>query len=385
MPHPLERTRPKHEIADIVRARRTEWMRLPLRVEQRRALEAMCLCRTASLGGHVDRCSRCDYARPSYNSCRNRHCPKCQALAQERWIHARLERVLPVGHFHVVFTVPSELHGLIAFRRKELFGTLLRTATQCLSDFARRDMKATLGITAVLHTWTRDLRFHPHVHCLVTAGGLSLDGARWVPRDKFLFPVNALGKVLRGKMMDAIRQMHGEQLFEGFDDFRDPAGFDTLMRKLAKHRWVVYSKRPFATSDHLFQYLGRYTHRVGIANSRLISVDDHQVTFTTKHDQTTSVAPLEFVRRLAQHILPAGFVKIRHYGLYAGALVRTKLARARELLPEQPARNPIPTSWCELLLALAGYDAGACPSCGADVISCPVPTQSSPRARAPPS
>jgi len=387
-PHPLHRAgRPKYEIADIVREHRDALLRLvPLRLEQRRALEAMVLCRTAALGGHLDRCTRCDFKRPSYNSCRNRHCPKCQALAQERWIHARSERVLPVGHFHVVFTVPSELHPLMAFRREELFGALMRAAAQTLTELARTKMGAALGITAVLHTWTRELRFHPHVHCLVTAGGLALDESRWVPRGGFLFPVKVIGALFRGKMMDAIRRLHRDGCSRGFDALRDPQGFDHLMRRLATHSWVVYSKKPFASADHLFRYLGRYTHRVGIANSRLVAVDEQRVTFRTKEGRTTTLAPVEFLRRLVLHILPSGFVKIRHYGLYAGANVPTRLVRARALLPQADHHAPLAQTWHELLLALVGHDVRVCPDCGADLLAYPLPSPSPPEppARSPP-
>ena len=377
--------RTKYEVADIVRAHRQELEQsMKLRTEQRRALSAMALCRTAALGGHLDRCTRCDFKRPSYNSCRNRHCPKCQALAQERWIHARSERVLPVGHFHVVFTVPSELHPLMAFHRKTLFGVLFRAAAHTLAELAHTRLGATMGITAVLHTWTRDLRFHPHVHCLVTAGGLSTDGARWLPRDGFLFPVRVLGSLFRGKMMDAVRRLHREGAFERFEPFRDPQAFDRLMGKLAKHRWVVYSKKPFATSDHLFRYLGRYTHRVGIANSRIAHIDDRTVTFATKDGKTAKLAPVEFLRRLVQHILPPGFVKIRHYGLYAGANVRSRLASARRLLPSGSDAAPTAMTWPELLLALTGHDARTCPDCGGDVLSLAMPEPPPTAARAPP-
>lgn len=355
----------------------------PLRLEQRRALEAMALCRTAALGGHLDRCAGCDFERPSYNSCRNRHCPKCQALAQERWLDARRARVLPVGHFHVVFTVPSELHPLMAFGREALFGALMRSAAHTLDALARDKMGATLGISAVLHTWTRELRFHPHVHCLVTAGGLALDDSRWVATEGFLFPVKVMGALFRGKMMDAIRRLHHEGAFAGFEPFADPEGFERLMRKLAKHRWVVYCKEPFANPDHIFGYLGRYTHRVGIANSRLVAVDAEQVTFLTKDGKTTNVTPVEFLRRLVLHVLPPGFVKIRHYGLYAGANVRGRLERAHELLGSPAERAPLALAWHELLLALVGRDVRVCPRCGGTVHAHPLGSPP-PAARSPP-
>jgi len=378
--------RPRYEIGDIVRAHGAELRaQRSLRPEQHRALSAMQKCRTAALGGHLDVCTDCGASRPSYNSCRNRHCPKCQGLTAQQWIEAREQRVLPVGHFHVVFTVPSEPHPLMAFRRKELFGALFAAASQSLQQLARSELGATLGITAILHTWTRELRFHPHVHCIVTAGGLSLDRQRWVSRNDFLFHVGALGALLRGKMMDAIRRLHREGRFESFDDFNDPEGFDRLMRRLAKHKWVVYSKKPFATTDHLFRYLGRYTHRVGIANSRLLDVDDEQVTFRTKDERTTTVSPVEFLTRLVQHVLPPGFVKIRHYGLYSGAHVHDSLPRAHELLPADPVRARAGAQqYYELLLALVGRDVRLCPACGGEVVLQPLPSSRQPAARSPP-
>lgn len=386
-PHPPQRAgRPRFEVGDIVRAHRDELMaQASLRPEQARALSAMALCRTDALGGHLDRCDSCDFTRPAYNSCRNRHCPKCQSLAQERWIHSRAERVLPVGHFHVVFTVPRELRALVAFRRRELLGALMREAGHTLLELGSSRLNATLGVTAVLHTWTRTLLFHPHVHCLVTAGGLASDGGRWIPRNGFLFPVRVIGALFRGKLLAAIRRLHRAGTFDGFDAFRDPQGFDRLMRRLAKHRWVVYSKEPFATSEHLFRYLGRYTHRVGIANSRLLDVGPGHVTFRTKDGRSETLSASNFLRRLVQHILPPGFVKIRHYGLYAGTLVRKRLEQARALLPPSSTTPPpLPPTWFDLLAALVGDHVRLCPTCGGEIHPEPL-LQPSASARAPPS
>lgn len=381
--------RPKYEVAEIVRAH-GEQLRsvVTLRPEQHRALRAIAQCRTASLGGHLDRCRRCDFAHPSYNSCRNRHCPKCQALAQERWIDARSRRILPVGHFHVVFTVPSELHALMAFRRRELFAALFGSAAETLSELGATKLGITMGTTLVLHTWTRDLRFHPHVHGIVTAGGLALDGSRWVPRDGFLLSVHLLGALLRGKMMDAVRRLHRNGQLDGFEPFEDPQAFEHMMTKLAKHRWVVYAKNPFASARHVLHYLGRYTHRVAIANSRLLSVGPEHVTFRTREQRTATVTPLEFLRRFVQHVLPPRFVKIRHYGLYAATSVDGRLARARELLPQRPAPAPLPASFVELLLLLVGRDLTRCPRCGGilvtELLTTPALTPCNPVARAPP-
>jgi hypothetical protein len=282
-----------------------------------------------------------------------------------------------VRHFHVVFTLPSELRALGQFRPKCVFDALFRAASKTLLALGRSRLGAQLGVTAVLHTWTRDLRFHPHLHCLVTAGGLAVDGNRWIPSGKkYLFPVQVMGLLFRGKMMAELRKLHAEGKFDDFDAFEDPDGFDRLMQRLARVDWIVYAKRPFGDADHVLKYLGRYTHRVAISNSRLVLVDDRSVTFRTKNGETTTVAPVEFLRRFIQHVLPSGFVKIRHYGLLAGANL-DRLERARDLLtampPSPPAPPTAPTSWMDELLALTGSDVRRCPSCGEELVMEPLP------------
>lgn len=374
---PATAGRPRFDIADLVRQHRaTLEAKTRLTVAQRRALSAMALCRTADLGGHVDVCGPCGYARPAYNSCRNRHCPKCQALRQEQWIAARQERLVPVRHFHVVFTVPSELRALGTHAPRALFGALFSAASATLLELGASRLGARLGITMVLHTWTRDLRFHPHVHALVTAGGLAEGGTRWAPSDRnYLFPVRVMGALLRGKMMARLRELHERGTYAQFDDFADPEGFERLMQKLARTSWVVYAKKPFRRVEHVLAYLGRYTHRVGITNSRLVDVRDDAVTFRTKQGQTSTLSAVEFLRRFVQHVLPAGFHKIRHYGLYAGAgdEARTKavglLARAPPVAPAPPVQ---PRSWEDWLHALTGHIAAHCPRCGDALLRRPV-------------
>lgn len=338
---------------------------------ERRVLSAITLCRTAALGGHVDVCRACGHEHPAYNSCRNRHCPKCQSLAQEKWICARAKRVLPAAHFHVVFTLPSELRALARFRPKLVYAALFTAASDTLLELGRSRVGAELGVTMVLHTWTRDLRLHPHVHALVTAGGLANDG-HWAPSNsKYLFPVDVMGALLRGKMMHALSRLHARGHFEGFDGLRDPEAFARLMARLAKIRWIVYAKRPFHHVDHVLRYLGRYTHRVGIANSRLVDVTGDAVTFRTKNGKTVTLAPVEFLRRFLLHVLPDAFKKIRHYGLYAGACVDTKLASARAALtpartPREPSPDPCATDtglWQSLVEQLTGRDVRRCPVC----------------------
>lgn len=384
------RGRPRVEIGDIVRAHRDSLERThTLSVAQSRALSAMALCRTAALGGHLDVCTACGHEQPSYNSCRNRHCPKCQALAQEQWISARLERTLPVRHFHVVFTLPSQLRALAAYRPRVLYNLLFETASRTLLEVARGPrLGALLGITAVLHTWTRDLRLHPHLHCIVTGGGLSLDGERWIgARSDYLLPVQVLSAVFRGKFLEALRREQARDSFAGFDAFEDPEGFERLCSAITKHAWVVYAKKAFAGPEQVFRYLGRYTHRVGIANSRLVEVDDENVTFRTKNGKTVTLTAVEFLTRLVQHVLPKGYVKIRHYGLLASSNIKTKLNRAYHLLRPSPAASPAraPSTWLELLLALTGRDVHRCPLCDGVLAITLLPRPSvSPTARAPP-
>lgn len=348
MGHP----RPRYDIADIVRAHRSGLeARQFLSRGQKRVLTAISRCRTAALGGHLEVCTGCGREHPVYNSCRNRHCPKCQATAQQKWIDARSERILNVPHFHLVFTLPSELKPLARRHPAEVYNALFRAAGELLLELGRMRMKATLGLTLVLHTWTRDLRFHPHVHVLATAGGLSLDGKRFVPsRKDYLFPVEVMGRLLRGKMLDALRKLHRKGTFPDLGK----RTFGLQMASLAAHKcWVVYAKAPFRHSQHVLSYLGRYTHRVGIANSRLLDVGPGHVTFRTKGKGTATLHPVDFLGRFIQHILPDGFHKIRHAGLYASPVL---LGRARALLPIRTATKAPESS---------SDEPTRCPHCGA--------------------
>ena len=365
--------------------------------DQHAVLRAVARCRTTALGGHVDVCDACGYGAIAYNSCRNRHCPKCQALSQARWIERRMQRVLPTHAFHVVFTIPSELHGLAMVNREELFALLFAAAADALLELGRdrRWLGAELGITSVLHTWTRDLRFHPHVHCVVSGGGLSLDGKEWIAaRPDFLFPVRVLGALFRGKFLARLARLYhrGALRLDGpASSLADPARFARVKDKLYRTRWVVYAKRPFGGPEQVFRYLGRYTHRVGLSNRRLASLDDRGVTFRTHGERTVTLAPDEFLRRFLLHVLPKGFVKIRHHGLMAASNVTTRLAAARRLLegappPVAPDNSPSPANFRELLLALTGVDLRRCPRCGelamrrhplALVVVAPVPPDTS--------
>ena len=391
MPGPASAGRLRWDIAEIVRRHRAKLEAVVrLTPQQRRVLDAMELCRTAALGGHLDVCRACRYEHPAYNSCRNRHCPKCSALAQERWIGARSARLLPVRHFHVVFTLPGGLRRLCKYRPAELFDALFTAASETLLELGRTRLSAQLGVTMVLHTWTRDLRLHPHVHAIVTAGGLGIEDDRWVASGhKFLFPVHVMSALLRGKMMSALHRLHARGGFSGFDDFADPEGFDRLMTRLAKSRWVVYAKKPFREARFVLRYLGRYTHRVAISSSRLRNVTDAAVTFRTKDGKIATLAPVEFLRRFVQHVLPDGLHKIRHFGLYSSSHVAERLPLARAFLTAHASMPPsletdsastVSTSWPELLRRLTGRDVDRCPQCGALVEHVPL----RPTARAPP-
>jgi hypothetical protein len=379
----LPRTRPAVELADVVRTYGPAFVQSRvLRHEQRKALRDIEQCRTAALGGHLDVCMACGDERPAYNSCRNRHCPKCQSLAQARWIDKRIERLLPVHYFHVVFTLPAELRAVARRSREAVFDMLFASASQTLLTLGRdpKRLGAELGVTMVLHTWTRELHFHPHVHAIVTGGGLSDDDARWVrARKDFLFPVRVMGALFRGKMLAALERAHARRHI-------DLGRVD--LRALRSKSWIVYAKRPFGGPAHVIRYLGRYTHRVGISNQRLVSMDECGVTFRTKDGNAVTVAGHEMLARFVQHVLPPRFVKIRHYGLHAASHAKTRLERARHTLSPAKATRECRASieelpdWRDLLLRLSGLDVRVCPACHQRaLVRTPLP---GPRCRAPP-
>lgn len=288
-----------------------------LNVWQKRTLRLLRDCRTSAMGGHVDRCPDCSYTRISYNSCRNRHCPKCQVMAKEDWVQARKEELLPVPYFHVVFTMPEQINRLCLFAPAKVYDTLFASAWSTISDFAAdtKHLSARTGMIAVLHTWGQNLSLHPHLHCIVPGGGLNASGNWKTARSngKYLFPVEALSKVFRARMVALLRKHFPNE---------EKAFFEGLF----KTEWVVYAKRPFGGPKQVIDYLGRYTHKIAISNHRLTTVTDEQVSFRYKNYRNgqqglLSLSPMEFIRRFAQHILPKGFVRIRHYGLLSS---RTK-------------------------------------------------------------
>jgi hypothetical protein len=382
------------DIADIFRRHGEEaHARFNFNPAQRSVMRHIIDCRTAALGGHLYFCPCCHFERPAYNSCLDRHCPKCQAIRQAQWLDLRLKRVLPVGHYHIVFTLPGLLRPLAKRLPRRVYELLFKAASQTLNAFANdpKWLGAQLGITAVLHTWTRDLRLHPHLHCVVTAGGLARDGLTWItPRHtKILFPVHALAKVFRGKVLDALANL--DMADRHTANLADDDVLQRLVDRLYRTRWVVYAKRPFATADHVFKYLGQYTHRVAISNHRIIAINERAIHFATKGGRSELLPPTVFIRRFLDHVLPDRFTKIRHYGLYASSNVHGRLEQARVLLipahtsaPAPSSDPPSPDTKVALLIRFFGPDFLRCPACGqADL----VPIASLPkacRARGPP-
>lgn len=344
-------------------------------------------CRTAALGGHRDACDSCDYERISYNSCRDRHCPKCQNLKKDQWLRERCERLLPIPYFHVVFTLPALLNALVLGNKRLLLGLLFTAAADTLQTIAAdtKRLGAQIGFTSVLHTWGQNLHFHPHVHCVVTGGGLSREADRWVPaRQSYFLPVRVLAQVFRGKFLEALRKLYddGKLKFSGStEELVDSQLWRRFIDELYRKNWVVDARAPFGGPEHVFRYLGRYTHRVAISNHRLISQHNGEVRFRFKDyadgakQKTMTLQALEFIRRFLLHVLPRGFVRIRHYGLLAPRNIQTTLARARELLPKPSSELPTTLSsdsstsqdsdlpWWERLFLLTGEDVFACPRC----------------------
>jgi hypothetical protein len=369
--------RPALEVADIIRAqgehfleRCRSWLTWP----QRKVLRAIARCRTAALGGHRDRCVRCGYRVISYNSCRNRHCPKCQTGARNRWLAKRSQELLPVRYVHVVFTLPHQLAPLAYQNQRILYRLLFHASAATLLEVAAdpQHLGAEIGFLSVLHTWGQNLLHHPHVHCVIPAGGLSPDHTRWIhPRYPFFLPVKVLGRVFRGKFVAALQRAFAQGKLGFYGDqkaLRSPKLFRALVRSLFRQDWVVYAKPPFGGPEYVLHYLARYTHRVAISNHRLLNFQDGQVTFrwrdyahgNKKRKMTLSAD--EFLRRFLLHVLPKGFVRIRFFGFLANRRRATLLPLCR-----QPLRaNPAPSSPCPA--SPQPPSSWSCPLCGGSMI-----------------
>ena len=341
------------EVADIFREHGPAWRQSHaghISLGQLKVMSAIERCRSAVLGGHVLCCKDCAQIQIAYNSCRNRHCPKCQATAARRWLEARQTELLPVDYYHVVFTLPAAISDIAHQNKAVIYNLLFKAATETLLRIAvdPKHLGAHIGVTAVLHTWGSALPHHPHIHCIVPGGGLSLDGESWVPcKPGFFLPVRVLSRLFRRLFLEQLRAIHQAGLLQFFgqhQNLTDPQDFANYLAPLRQIDWVVYAKRPFAGPKAVLAYLSRYTHRVAIANSRLISCDEDGVTFKWKdyrakqcdRHKTMTLTTDEFIRRFLLHVLPDGFHRIRHYGLFANKVRSKHLARARELLQIPP-------------------------------------------------
>ena len=339
----------RYEVADIVRAYGdVYWRTYGVSSAQAVALRAIARCRTAALGGHVEACDACGARQIAYNSCRNRNCPKCQGAERAKWLAAQQAALLPVEYFHIVFTLPHALNALVRVNPCRLYGLLFRAAAATLQCFAHdpHHLGAELGVTAVLHTWGQNLSQHVHVHCVVTGGGLSPDGRQWVSaRPGFLFPVRALSKVFRGKFLAGLRRLRAQDALRFAGDSAALAGehaWNIWLEELRIRDWVVYAKPPFGGPERVLKYLSRYTHRSAIANHRIVAIEDGVVRFRWRdyahHNQVKVMAlpAVEFLRRFLLHVVPSGFMRIRHFGLLANRHRTAKLARCRILLAPTP-------------------------------------------------
>jgi Putative transposase/Transposase zinc-binding domain len=367
-------TPPPFEVADIVRQHGEHFLEMHgawLTSQHRRVLRALARCRTAALGGHLDRCARCDHCAISYNSCRNRHCPKCLTHARDQWLAARQDELLPIGYHHVVFTLPHELSWLALQNKQLVYDLLLRASAATLLEVAAdaKHLGAAIGFLSVLHTWGQNLLHHPHVHCVIPVGGLSPDGAWVPPRYPFFLPVKVLSRVFRGKFIAGLKRAFrlGTLAWSGsLAHLADAAAFRAFLRRLFRHDWVVYAKPPFGGPTHVLHYLARYTHRVAISNHRILNVTDGSVTFRWKdyrhgsQPRTMTVSAVEFLRRFFLHVLPRGFVRIRFFGFLAARRRAHDLPRCRRALNARPCQTPAAPA----IESTTPSTSWPCPRCG---------------------
>jgi len=367
-------SRPTVEVADILRAQGDRFLdryQRSLDFQQLKAFRAIQRCRTAALGGHIDACPQCGHQAISYNSCRNRHCPKCQAQAREHWLAARERELLATSYFHVVFTVPHELNVLALDNPRMFYDLLFTASAQTLLKVARdpKHLGAEIGVISILHTWGQNLLLHPHIHCAIPAGGLSPDHSRWIrPRYPFLLPVKVLSRVFRGKFLAGLKRLHRRKQLRCAGPaaaWANPKQFRRFLRQLHRQDWVVYAKPAFGGPKKVLRYLGRYTHRIAISNHRLVAFDGERVTFRWKdyarggQQRTMTLSGTEFLRRFFLHVLPKGFVRIRYLGFLANRFRAHCLSFCQQLLasdhPTLSASSESATTW-------------HCPNCGAAMI-----------------
>jgi len=374
--------RPRLEVADVFRRYGAAYRQQhagSLSRGQLRVMSAIERCRTAALGGHLEQCNQCQFQRIAYNSCRNRHCPKCQSLARAQWIEDRQAELLDTQYFHVVFTVPEEI-AAIAYQNKELvYDILFRATSETLRTIAAdpKHLGAEIGFFAVLHSWGQNLLFHPHLHCVVSGGGLSPDGKRWIPcRPGFFLPVRVLSRLFRRLFLESLEKAFDDgqlQFFSSLQELQNRLVFLRYLARLRKSKWVVYAKAPFAGPQQVLDYVGRYTHRVAISNNRLLAIEDGQVQFRYKdyrdgsQQKTMPLSGNEFIRRFLLHVLPDGFQRIRYYGFLGNRHRKEKLQHCRQLLAMVPLEDtpaePTGEDYRDRYQALTGASLWECPVC----------------------
>jgi hypothetical protein len=374
---------PKLEVADVFRHYGEAYRQqhgASLSVAQRRVMTAIEVCRTAALGGHLERCDQCGHERNAYNSCRDRHCPKCQGLARAQWIQDRQSELLNVPYFHVVFTVPEQMAAIAYQNQEVVYGILFQATAETLKIIAAdpQHLGAEIGFFAVLHTWGQNLQFHPHLHCVVPGGGLSPDGQRWVScRPDFFLPVRVLGHLFRRLFLESLQKAFDSgklRFFAALESLRQPQTFAELVARMKACEWVVYAKRPFAGPQQVLDYVGRYTHRVAISNNRLLDMENGQVRFQWKDYRddgkikAMTLSADEFIRRFLLHVLPNGFQRIRYYGLLGNRYRKEKLGQCRRLLgmsPPSEQTNPSSAEkdYRDRYEELTGNPLHQCPQC----------------------
>ena len=372
----------------------------PTSDQQRKVIAAIMRCRTPAMGGHMETCqNQCGYQRLSFHSCRNRHCPKCQNLPQIRWVAQRSRKLLPTPYFHVVLTLPHQLNPLLLRNKKLLYSNLFQSASRAMLQLAQTwpRLQAQPGFTAILHTWNQDLLYHVHLHIVVTAGGINEEGSRWIQaKNNFLVPVRALAEIFRGKFLDALADAFREgriELTANTRHLNNPPACKTFIHDLRRIKWYAYAKPPFQGPLHVYNYLGRYTHRTAISNQRILAFDGDTVTFRARDNskpgtyRRVQMHAREFIRRFLLHVLPAGFVRIRHFGLLASRNAQTTWCTARHLLLSHPVSKAtqevhpsqlqlpteLPADWKSLLFKLTGFDVSRCPRCKGSLLRLPLP------------
>jgi len=373
--------RPRFEVADLFRCYGADYRQkhgASMSVAQRRVMTAIEVCRTAVLGGHLEQCDHCGHQRNAYNSCANRHCPKCQSLARAKWLEDRHSELLHTQYFHVVFTVPEEISAIAYHNKRQVYGILFRAAAETLRTIAAdpKHLGAQIGFFAVLHTWGSNLLHHPHLHCVVSGGGLSADGSQWICcRNGFFLSVRVLSRLFRRLFLEQLCNAFDAgnlEFFSSLESLRNPSAFRNYLAPLREVEWVIYAKRPFAGPEQVLDYVGRYTHRVAISNNRLLDIAEGKVSFCYKdyrheaQQKTMTLQAEEFIRRFLLHVLPEGFQRIRYYGFLANRYRQQKLARCRDLLDTsqpEPAASKVNNDYRDRYEELTGSSLWQCPVC----------------------